>query len=186
MTTKYDDLILKHTGNWKHTNAIVAKVGGDKSAIIQSIKRLVEMDYLQNSTNKNKILYKRKDTPQSEFNFISMMDNFEINQKIELNRLKQIPTLMMLDGKRLRTKGIELMEHILEEVNRAYMVKIRLNYQKNLSLISSKIAEDRIKKLDNYIEKIMLAVMNKHTEQNSIKAIQKYFQNHTTAFEFKI
>ena len=88
------------------------------------------MDYLENSPNKNKILYKRKVTAQSEFNFLSMMDNFEINQKIELNRLKQIPTLMMLDGKRLRAKGIELMEHILEEVNRAYMVKSRLIIKK--------------------------------------------------------
>jgi len=54
---------------------------GDKSAIVQAIQRLVEMDYLQNSPNKNKILYKRKDTPQSEFNFLSMMDNFESIRK---------------------------------------------------------------------------------------------------------
>ena len=186
MTTKYDDLILKHTGNWKHTNAIVAKVGGEKSVIVQAIKRLVEMDYLENSANKNKILYKRKNSAQSEFNFILMMDNFEVNQKTELNRLKQIPTLMMLDGKRFRAKGIELMEDILEEVNRAYMVKTRLNYQKNSSMISSDVAEQRIKKLDDYIEKIMTAVMSKHTEKNTIAAIHEYFQNHTTKFEFKI
>ena len=186
MTTQYDDLILKHTGNWKNTNAIVTKVGGDKSAIVQAIKRLVEIDYLENSSNKNKILYKRKDTPQSEFNFLSMMDNFESNQKIELNRLKQIPTLMMLDGKRLRAKGIELMEHILEEVNRAYMVKSRLNYQKNLSLIPSDVADQRIRKLDNYIEKIMSIVMSKHTEKNALTVIQEYFQNNTGKFEFKI
>ena len=114
------------------------------------------------------------------------MDTFESNQKIELNRLKQIPTLMMLDGKRLRAKGIELMEHILEEVNRAYMVKSRLNYQKNLSLITSDVAEKRIKKLDNYIEKIMSTVMSKHTEKNAITVIQEYFQNNIGKFEFKI
>ena len=185
MTTQYDDLILKHTGNWKNTAAIVTKVGGDKSAIVQAIQRLVEMDYLQNSPNKNKILYKRKDTPQSEFNFLSMMDNFESNQKIELNRLKQIPTLMMLDGKRLRAKGVELLEHILEEVNRAYMVKSRLDYQKNSSLIPSDVAEQRIKKLDNYIDKIMSTVMSKHTEKNALTVIQEYFQNNTGKFEFK-
>jgi len=186
LTTQYDDLILKHTGNWKNTDAIVAKVGGDKSAIVQAIKRLVEMDYLENSPNKNKILYKRKGTAQSEFNFLSMMETFEVNQKIELNRLKQIPTLMMLDGKRLRAKGIELMEHILEEVNRAYMVKSRLDYQKNSALIPSDVAESRIKKLDNYIEKIMTIVMSKHTEKNAINTIQEYFQNHAGKFEFKI
>ena len=186
MTTQYDELILKHTGNWKNTNAIVTKVGGDKSAIVQAIKRLVEMDYLENSPNKNKVLYKRKGTAQSEFNFLSMMETFEVNQKIELNRLKQIPTLMMQDGKRLRGKGIELMEHILEEVNRAYMVKSRLDYQKNSDLIPSNIAEERIKQLDNYIKKIMITVMSKHTEKNATKAIQEYFQNNGSKFEFQI
>ena len=131
-------------------------------------------------------MYKRKDTLQSEFNFLLMMDKFEMNQKTEMNRLKQIPTLMMTDGKRFRSKGIELLEHILEEVDRAYRVKIRLDYQKNESLISSEIANDRIKKLDKYIEKIMNEVMNKHEEENTIKAIREYFQNHATKFELKI
>jgi len=40
--------------------------------------------------------------------------------------------------------------------------------------------------LDDYIEKIMSAVMSKHTEKNTIAAIHEYFQNHTTKFEFKI
>jgi|TARA_B110000467_G_C18222757_1_gene423981 hypothetical protein len=186
LTTKYDDLILKNTSNWRSTSDITRKVGGDKSAIIQACERLVEMDYLQTNPNKNKIMYKRKDTLQSEFNFLLMMDKFEMNQKTEMNRLKQIPTLMMTDGKRFRSKGIELLEHILEEVDRAYRVKIRLDYQKNESLISSEIANDRIKKLDKYIEKIMNEVMNKHEEENTIKAIREYFQNHATKFELKI
>ena len=71
-------------------------------------------------------------------------------------------------------------------MDRAYRVKIRLDYQKNESLISSEIANDRIKKLDKYIEKIMNEVMNKHEEENTIKAIREYFQNHATKFELKI
>ncbi len=115
-----------------------------------------------------------------------MMDKFEINQKTELNRLKQIPTLMMTDGKRFRSKGIELMEHILEETDRSHMVKIRLEYQKKASLISTNIANERIKKLDKYIDKIMNEVMNKHKEEQTNKAIKEYFQNHATKFELKI
>ena len=80
-----------------------------------------------------KVLYKKKDTLQKEFDFLTMMETFESNQKIELNRLKQISTLMMSDGKRFRSKGIELMENLLEEINRANMVKIRINYQKKLN-----------------------------------------------------
>ena len=55
LTTKYDDLILKNTSNWRSTSDITRKVGGDKSAINQACKRLVEMDYLQTNLNKNKI-----------------------------------------------------------------------------------------------------------------------------------
>ena len=186
LTTKYDDLILKNTSNWRATNDIVRKVGGDKSAIIQACKRLVETDHLEINPNKNKIMYRRKDTAQSEYNFIIMMDRFEVNQKNELNALNQFSTLLMKDGKRLRQKSIDVLEHINEEVNRAYMVKVRLDYQKNLSLIPDYIAEERIKKLDKYIEKIRSAVMSKNKDSQTVKVIQDYLQNHTTKFEFKI
>jgi len=186
LTTKYDDLILKNTSNWRATNDIVRKVGGDKSAIIQACKRLVETDHLETNPNKNKIMYRRKDTAQSEYNFIIMMDRFEVNQKTELNALNQFSTLLMKDGKRLRQKSIDVLEHINEEVNRAYMVKVRLDYQKNLSLIPDHIAEERIKKLDKYIEKIRSAVMSKNKGSQTVKVIQDYLQNHTTKFEFKI
>ena len=52
--------------------------------------------------------------------------------------------------------------------------------------ISVKIADDRIKKIDKYIEKIMNEVVNKHQEENTIKAIKEYFQNHATKFELKV
>ncbi len=186
LTTKYDDLILKNTSNWRTTKDVARKVGGDKSAIIQACKRLVETDHLQTNPNKNKVMYRRKDTAQSEYNFIIMMDRFEANQKTELNALNQFSTLLMKDGKRLRQKSIDVLEHINEEVNRAYMVKVRLDYQKNLSLIPEHVAEERIKKLDKYIEKIRSAVMSKNKDSQTVKLIQDYLQNHTTKFEFKI
>ena len=186
MTTKYDDLILKNTSNWRATNDIVRKVGGDKSAIIQACKRLAEIDYLETNPNKNKIMYRKKNTIQTEFNFITMMNNFETNQKTELNALNQFSTLLMKDGKRLRQKSIDVLEHINEEVNRSYMVKVRLDYQKKLSLISDDVVEERIKKIDKYIEKFMSAIMNKHNGSQSHKAIQEYFQSHTAKFEFKM
>ena len=186
LTIKYDDLILKNTSNWRTTKDVARKVGGDKSAIIQACKRLVETDHLETNPNKNKIMYRKKDTAQSEYNFIIMMDRFEANQKTELNALNQFSTLLMKDGKRLRQKSIDVLEHINEEVNRAYMVKVRLDYQKNLSLIPDHVAEERIKKLDKYIEKIKSAIMSKNKDSQTVKVIQDYLQNHTTKFEFKI
>ena len=184
LTTKHDELILKNTKNWQYSDAIVRKVGGDKSAIIQAINRLVQIDYLEVSPNKNKVLYKKKDTLQKEFDFLTMMEAFESNQKIELNRLKQISTLMMSDGKRFRSKGIELMENILEEINRANMVKIRINYQKKLLLIPDNVAEQRIDILDKYVKKIMQAVMKKHKEKYTLKSIEEYFENHTMKLDY--
>ena len=110
----------------------------------------------------------------------------EKNQKVEINALKQFPNLLMKDGKRLRQKAINVLEHINEEVNRAYMVKTRLDYQRNLSIIPHNIAEKRIKQLDTYIEKIMSAVIDKNKDRATEKAIQEYFKNHVMEFKFKI
>ena len=57
---------------------------------------------------------------------------------------------------------------------------------KNLEIITSDIADNRTKMLDDYIEKIMSTVMNKNQDDKTRKAIQEYFQNHTTKLEFKI
>lgn len=186
MTTHYDDKILNLTSNWRATNDIVRKVGGDKTGIIQALKRLLEMGYLETKPDTNKIVYKRKDTAQSEFDFIKMMEIFEMNQKTELNVIKQIPTIMMKDGKGFRKKGLELLEHIQEEINRAYMVIIRLDYQQKLEIIPYKIAKDRKEKLDKYIQKIMSTILNKYQEKKTRTSIQEYFQSHTIKLEFKI
>jgi len=186
LTTRYDNKILEICSNWQFTNNIVRKVGGDKSAIIQSLKRLVEMHFLEVKPNSNKVLYKRLDTAQNEFDFLQMLKVMESNQKEEINNLKQFSTLLMKDGKRLRQKSFEVLEHVNEEVNRAYMVKVRLDYQKNLQIITSDIADDRTKMLDDYIEKIMSTVMSKNKDNATKYAIQEYFQNHTTKLEFKI
>jgi len=67
------------------------------------------------------------------------------------------------------------------------MVKAKLDYQKNLSSIPANIADERIKKLDKYVEKIMNAIMSKNKDNVTIKAIQTYFKQHTIKFEeFKI
>jgi hypothetical protein len=186
LTTIYDDKILNLTSNWRTTNDIVRKVRGDKSATIQACKRLLETGYLETKPYTNKILYKKMNAVQNEFNFIQMMAVFELNQKTELNVINQIPTIMMSDGVRFRKKGLELLEHIQEEVNRAYMVIIKIDNQQKLGIIPYEIAKERKEKLDKYIEKIMSTILNKYQEKNTRTSIQEYFQNHTIKLEFKI
>ena len=61
MTTKYDDKILELTGNWKLTNDIVRKIGGDKMAISNALKILELIGHLQTKPDKNKLIYKKNE-----------------------------------------------------------------------------------------------------------------------------
>ena len=165
MTTKYDDKILALTGNWKFTNDIVRKIGGDKSAIIEALKMLEIIGYLQIKPDKNKTVYKKNDQIQSEFNFLMMMELFESNQKMEINFIKQIPTIMKSDKIRLREKSLDLLERIQNDIDRAYLVIIRNNHHEELGLLSSQIVQERNKKLDVYINKIVNVILDKYPQK---------------------
>ena len=185
-TTNYDS-ILKETSNWMSTNDLHKKIGTDKAAMIESCKKLLAMGYLKTNPKQNKLFYRKEDKAQSEFDFTLLMGVFEMNQKTELHNLSQLSSIMRNDGKGLRQKCLDVLERINEEVKRAYMVKAKLDYQKNLSSIPANIADERIKKLDKYVEKIMNAVTSKNKDDTTVKAIQTYFKQHEMKFEeFKI
>ena len=187
MTTKNYDSILKETSNWISTNDLYKKIGTDKAQMIESCKALLAMGYLKTNPKQNKLFYRKEDKAQSEFDFTMLMDAFEMNQKTELHNLSQLSGIMRNDGKGLRQKCLDVLEHVNEEVKRANMVKAKLDYQKKSSLISSSVADERIKKLDTYIEKIMNAVTGKNKDDVTIKAIHTYFKQHAIKFEeFKI
>jgi len=155
--------------------------------MIESCKTLLAMGYLKTNPKQNKLFYRKEDKAQSEFNFTLLMDIFEMNQKTELHNLGQLSGIMRNDGKGLRQKCLDVLEHVNEDVERAQMVKIKLDYQKKSSLVSTSVAEERIKKLDTHIEKIMNAVTNKNKDDVTVKAIKTYFKQHEIKLEgFKI
>ena len=186
MTTKYDDKILELTGNWKLTNDIVRKIGGDKSAIVEALKVLEIIGHLQTKPNKNKLVYKKNDKVQSEFDFLKMMELFESNQKTQINFIKQIPTIMKSDGIRLREKSLDLLERIQDDIDRAYLVMIQNNSHEEKGTLSSQIVHERKKILDVHTNKIINAILDKYSQKHIRVAIQKYFQNNNAKFEFKI
>ena len=186
LTTKYDDKVLELTGNWKFTNDIVRKIGGDKSAIVETLKRLENIGYLQTKPDKNKLVYKQNNDVQSEFNFLKMMAAFESNQKVEINFIRQIPTIMKSDGVRLREKGLDLLEHIQDDVDRAYMVMLRIDYHEKTKMLTPKIAHERKKELETYVDKILNFLLDKYPEKPIRTAIQKHFQNNAMKCEFHI
>ena len=183
LATENYDSILKETSNWISTNDLHKKIGTDKAQMIESCKTLLAMGYLKTNPKQSKLFYRKDDKAQSEFDFTMLMDAFEMNQKTELHNLSQLSSVMRNDGKGLRQKCLDVLEHVNEEVKRANMVKAKLDYQKKLSLVSAGIADERIKKLDAYIEKIMNAVASKNKDDVTVKAIQTYFKQHEMKLE---
>ncbi len=186
MTTKYDDKIFELTGNWKLTNDIVRKIGGDKTAISNALKILELIGYLQTKPDKNKLIYKKNENAQSEFNFLKMMEFFESNQKIQINFIKQIPTIMKLDNVRLREKSLDLLERIQDDVDRAYLVMIQNRQHEEIGILSTQITQERKKILISYANKILNALLDKYPQKHIRVPIKKYFQNNSAKFEFKI
>jgi MinD-like ATPase involved in chromosome partitioning or flagellar assembly len=186
LTTKYDDKIFELTGNWKLTNDIVRKIGGDKTAISNALKILELIGYLQTKPDKNKLIYKKNENAQSEFNFLKMMEFFESNQKIQINFIKQIPTIMKLDNVRLREKSLDLLERIQDDVDRAYLVMIQNRQHEEIGILSTQITQERKKILISYANKILNALLDKYPQKHIRVPIKKYFQNNSAKFEFKI
>ncbi len=186
MTTKYDDKIFELTGNWKLTNDIVRKIGGDKTAISNALKILELIGYLQTKPDKNKLIYKKNENAQSEFNFLKMMEFFESNQKIQINFIKQIPTIMKLDNVRLREKSLDLLERIQDDADRAYLVMIQNRQHEDIGILSTQITQERKKILISYVNKILNALLDKYPQKHIRVPIKKYFQNNSAKFEFKI
>ncbi len=186
MTTKYDDKIIELTGNWKLTNDIVRKIGGDKTAISNALKILELIGYLQTKPDKNKLIYKKNENAQSEFNFLKMMEFFESNQKTQINFIKQIPTIMKSDNIRLREKSLDLLERIQDDADRAHLVMIQNSQHEEIGILSPQTTQERKKLLNSYVNKILNSLLDKYPQKHIRVPIQQYFQNNNAKFEFKI
>jgi len=188
LTTNYDDKILEYVPSSSNdqgitTNKLIGKVHGNKTLILKAIKDLEANGYLESKKVKNTIEYKRKDMAQTKSEFDLMFKHtFEWNQNIELDVIDKTDSITKGKGIKLTKKGKELLDHIQDQVDRSYMVIVRLNYQIQLGILPNNIAQPRIKKLENYIKKIMTLIHTKYSNQ----VIKEYFQNHVKKLEFKI
>jgi len=116
-----------------------------------------------------------------------MMETFLINQKKEIEDIKKIPTIMLSDGNQFgfSKKGLELLEHVQEEIDRAHMIITRTDYQDKIRTLQHPIAQQRIKKLEKHINKIMNIMLETYKDVRSNEIIQEYFQNHTDELKFR-
>ena len=65
LATKYSNSILKSTDQWTDLNDIIQICNGDKSEIIEDIKRLENMGFLDSRTFKKMTLYKKHEGHQN-------------------------------------------------------------------------------------------------------------------------
>ena len=98
MATKYSDSILKSTDQWTDLNDIIQICNGEKLEIIEDIQRLENMGFLDSRIFKKMTLYKKHERHQNHEEFIFMMETFLSHQKIELESIKTIPSIMVSDG----------------------------------------------------------------------------------------
>ena len=187
------DKILEFTPTWISTNELFLKIGGNKSAFLRKLKQAESDGYIDMKQEGNKKFYKRNDNGDSELGFQSIITMMEWNQNVELDKIKELNTIsygiyvVNENGyeqweNELTNDGKELLDHIQDQVDRAYMVMVRMNYQAKLRLITQKIADERTKRLQQHIDKTMTALTSKYDN----KLIKEYFQNHVTRLEFKI
>jgi len=173
------DKILEFTPTWISTNELFLKVGGNKSAFLRKLKQAESDGYIDMKQEGNKKLYKRNDNGDSELGFQSIITMMEWNQNVELDKIKELTTI---GHKTLTDEGKELLDHVQDQVDRAYMVIVRMNYQSKLKVITQRTANERTERLQQHIDKTMKALTNKFNND----LIKEYFQNHVKHLEFKI
>ena len=187
MTIKHDDRILELSTQWISIEDIIKDHSGDKQEVIQAVDRLENTGYLESRSIKNTILYKEQNKVQDRIQFSKMMETFVINQKKEIEDISTIPTIMLSDGSQFgfSEKGLKLLEHIQEEIDRAHMIIIRTDYQDKIRSLQHPIAYQRIKRLEKHINKIMSVMLDTYKDVRSNVAIQEYFQDHTDELKFR-
>ena len=101
--------------------------------------------------------------------------------------IEKIPSIMLSDGSQFgfSKKGLELLEHVQEEIDRAHMIITRTDYQDKIRTLQHPIAQQRIKKLEKHINKIMKVMLDTYKDVRSNVIIQEYFQNHTDELKFR-
>jgi len=177
--TDLTDKILELTPTWIHVNALHLQLDCNKSLFLKTYKKMVDDDYLEIDEIGRKKFLKNNYHGDTEMKFSSIMAVMVMNQNYELDEIKKLSTIGYLT---LTNEGLALLDHVQDQVDRAYIVMVRMNYQSKLRVITQRVADERTKRLQDHIDKIMTALTSKFNND----LIKNYFQNHLTRLEFKI
>ena len=101
---------------------------------------------------------------------------------MQLDEINQDKIIFLPDHTRLTIDGEMLLDSIQDEMERAYTLMVRMNYQAQLDVISKRTANERSKRLQEHIDKTMKMLTRKYPAN----MIKEYFQNHVKNLQFKI
>ena len=152
---------MNNCGEWASASEIVRRVQaynkgisgkrGDRKSILDAIRNLADDDCLEYREVKNKHEYMRNDKSDSELKFSSIMKNFEIAQKEQLDEMKLNKIIFLPDHTRLTKDDV----------------------------ISKRDANERSKRLQEHIDKTMKMLTRKYPAnlikeyfQNHVKNLQ--------------
>lgn len=183
MKLSYEDRILSETAEWIHTNDLVRRVKGDKTGIIDAIHRLTKEEYLETKKESNRIFYKRNDEISSNENFKRSLKVHQWNYDQLLKALEKIPQLSTKKGK-LTIKSKPIIKHLEYLMDRDSILMVRVNYQKNLGIISKKMAYQRIEMINELVSQVMKKISVKY--ESEMKLVRELFQDHSKELKFKI
>ena len=182
---------MNNCGEWASASEIVRRVQaynkgisgkrGDRNSILEAIRNLADDDYLEFKKVKNRHEYMRNDKADSELKFSSIMQGFEDIQKMQLDEINQ-DKIIFLSNNRLAIDGEMLLDSIQDEMERAYTLMVRMNYQAQLDVISKRTANERSERLQKHIDKTMKMLKRKYPAN----LIKEYFQNHIKNLQFKV
>jgi hypothetical protein len=182
---------MNNCGEWASASEIVRRVQaynkrisgkrGDRNSILNAIRNLADDDYLEFEKVKNRHEYMRNDKADSELKFSSIMKGFEDIQKMQLDEINQ-DKIIFLSNNRLAIDGQMLLDSIQDEMEKAYTLMVRMNYQAQLDVMTKREANARSKRLQEHIDKTMKMLKRKYPAN----LIKEYFQNHIKNLQFKI
>ena len=182
---------MNNCGEWTHASEIIRRIErhnrasngtkGDRNSILVAIRNLHVNDYLEYREVKNKHEYMRNDKSDSELKFSSIMKGFEDIQKMQLAEINT-DKIIFLSNNRLAIDGQMLLDSIQDEMERAYTLMVRINYQAQLDVISKRTANERSERLQKHIDKTMKMLKRKYPAD----LVKEYFQNHIKNLQFKV
>ena len=192
MTSIHDSAILNNCEEWTHASEIIRRVvrhnrqtygkKGDRNSILVAIRNLHADDYLDYQGVKNKHEYKRNDKADSQLKFSSIMKGFENIQKEQLKEMELNKIIFLPDHTRLTKDGQKLLDSIQDEMEKAYSLMVRMNYQAQLHVMTKREANERSKRLQEHVDKTMKMLKRKY----EVNLIKNYFQNHIKNLQFKV